>query len=272
MHPTLYIVSTPIGNLEDITLRAVRILKEVDLIAAEDTRHSMKLLSSMGISKPMISYWSEKEKSGAEDIIKQLKQGRSIAIISDAGTPGISDPGTVVVKRAVEEGFRIVPVPGPSALTAAISISGLSSDEFLFIGFLPQKVMQRRKKLETLQYENRTMIFYEAPHRIEESVSDMLEVFGERKVVVCRELTKLHEEIFRGSLSIVMQTIKASKIAGEYVVVVDGAADARLSVEDALREVLMLIKKGKGRKEAVSIIAKQYGLSKKELYDKSLEK
>lgn len=267
---TLYIVATPIGNLEDITFRAVRILKEVDAVAAEDTRHSLKLLSSLGISKPMISYWSEKEKARAEDIVKMLGQGRSVALISDAGTPGISDPGAVVVKRAIEEGYRVVPVPGPSAVAAAVSVSGLNSDEFLFIGFMPQKQMQRRKKLLTLLHESRTMVFYEAPHRIVESVSDMLEVFGSRQAVVCRELTKLHEETLRGALSDIVDAVKSSKIAGEYVVMIAGASDEQPSAEDALDEVLLLMKKGKGRKEAVSIIAKQYGLSKKELYDKSL--
>ncbi|MBN2653716.1 MAG: 16S rRNA (cytidine(1402)-2'-O)-methyltransferase [Nitrospirae bacterium] len=267
---TLYIVATPIGNLEDITFRAVRILKEVDVVAAEDTRHSLKLLSSLGISKPMISYWSEKEKSRAEDIIRMLAQGRSVALISDAGTPGISDPGAVVVKRAIDEGYSVVPVPGTSALAAAVSVSGLNSDEFIFIGFLPQKQMQRRKKLQTLQHESRTMVFYEAPHRIVESVSDMREVFGTRLAVVCRELTKMHEEVLRGTLSDILSAVSSSKIAGEYVVMVEGASDEEPSKEDALNEVLLLMKKGKGRKEAVNIIAQQYGLSKKELYDKSL--
>ncbi|MCE5312515.1 MAG: 16S rRNA (cytidine(1402)-2'-O)-methyltransferase, partial [Nitrospiraceae bacterium] len=165
----LYIVATPIGNLEDITFRAVRVLKEVDAVAAEDTRHSLKLLNSLGISKPMISYWSEKEKARAEEIISMLLKGRSVALISDAGTPAISDPGTVVVKRAVEEGFSVIPIPGPSAVAAAVSVSGLPSDEFVFIGFLPQKEAQRRKKLQTMQHEGRTMVFYEAPHRIEQS-------------------------------------------------------------------------------------------------------
>lgn len=270
MRGTLYIVSTPIGNLEDITLRALRTLKEVDVIAAEDTRHSAKLLNHYGIKKPLISYWGEREKVRSEEIIKRLQSGQSIALISDAGTPGISDPGEVVIKRAIEEGIDVVPIPGPSALIAALSVSGLSMREFTFVGFLPSKKAQRRKCLEELSLEKRTLVFYEAPHRVIETLKDMYDIFGNRNVVVFKEITKIHEEVFRGSLEKVISDIENSTVEGEFVLVIEGKGEAEVTIEEALREVSLLMKKGKGRKEAVSIVSEAYGLSKKELYDRSL--
>ncbi len=270
MKGTLYIVSTPIGNLEDITLRALRVLKEVDVIAAEDTRHSSKLLNHYSIAKPMISYWSEKEKVRSEEIIERLHSGQSVALISDAGTPGISDPGSVLIQRAIEEGMDIVPVPGPSALTAAISISGLSIKEFIFVGFLPPKKSQRQKALNDLAAEKKTMVFYEAPHRIMETLGDMNDIFGERRAVVVKEITKLYEEVLRGSLPEITEMLYEKTIAGEYVVLVEGKGIGDLSPEEALLEVKSLMKKGRGRKEAVKLVAVQYGLSKKDLYDRSL--
>jgi 16S rRNA (cytidine1402-2'-O)-methyltransferase len=266
----LYIVSTPIGNLEDITLRALRVLKTVDAIAAEDTRHSLKLLNHYGISKPLISYWSEKEKIRAEEIIDKLKSGLSIALISDAGTPGISDPGALVIKRAIDEGIVVIPIPGPSAFIAALSVSGLPTDEFVFVGFLPQKQSQRQKKLRELSFWQMTLIFYEAPHRLIESLSDMLEFLGNRKIAVVKEITKIHEEIFRGDIKEVIETLKNRKIAGEYVIIVEGLKERVLTIDEALSEIKILMKKGKGRKEAVKIVADEYGISKKELYEKSL--
>ncbi len=266
----LYIVSTPIGNLEDITLRAIRVLKEVDVIAAEDTRHSRKLLNHYSITKPMISYWSEKEKIRSEDIIEKLRSGLSIAIISDAGTPGISDPGAVLIKRAIDEGIDVVPIPGPSAAIAALSASGLSTEEFTFIGFLPPKTAQRQKRLNELALEPRTLIFYEAPHRILDTLSDMEEIFSERKAVLAKEITKMHEEILRGTISEIIDMLKTRTIAGEYVIIVEGKSKEAVSIEEALEEVKSLMKRGKGRKEAVKMVAEGYGLSKKELYDRSL--
>lgn len=267
----LYIVSTPIGNLEDITLRALDILKKVDYIACEDTEHSLKLLNYYGIKKPLISYWSEKEKVRAEEIIQKIKTGHKVALITDAGTPGISDPGAVVIKRAIEEEIEIIPVPGPSALIAALSVSGISSNEFTFIGFLPVKQAQRRKKLLELSTDRRTLVFYEAPHRVIQSLNDMLEVLGDRYVAVARELTKMHEEVIRGRLSEIIQRLESSKIAGEYVIVLEGATDITKNIEEAVKKVKELIKKGKGRKEAVKIVSELYGISKKELYEKSLK-
>lgn len=267
----LYIVATPIGNLEDITLRALRILKEVDLIAAEDTRHSLKLLNHYGISKPLISYWSEKEKIRSEELIQKLRSGLSVALISDAGTPGISDPGHVLIQRALEEGFQIVPVPGASALTAALSVAGLSTAEFVFVGFMPPKSSHRQKALRSLMNEQRTLIFYEAPHRIIETLADMSDIFGARRAAIFREITKFHEEAFRGTLPELVEKLEQSTVAGEYVLVVEGMQSGEVSFEAALAEAVALMKKGKGRKEAVKIIAEQYGLSKKELYDRSLD-
>jgi 16S rRNA (cytidine1402-2'-O)-methyltransferase len=267
----LYIVSTPIGNLEDITLRALRILKEVDLIAAEDTRHSLKLLNHYGITKPLISYWGEKEKVRSDEVIQRLNSGKSVALISDAGTPGISDPGNVLIRKAIEEGIDVVPIPGPSAFVSALSISGFSTEEFVFIGFLPAKPSQRTKVLKELSFEKRTLVIYEAPHRIQETAGDISEIFGMRRAVIVKELTKLYEEIFRGDISEIAGRLEDSKIAGEYVIVIEGRQDEKShNIDDAMREIKLLMKRGLGRKEAVRQIAEEYGLSKKELYDKSL--
>lgn len=268
---SLYIVSTPIGNLEDITFRAVRILKEVDLIAAEDTRHSLKLLRHFGISKPLVSYWSEKEKVRTQEIMDKLLSGLSVALISDAGTPGISDPGAVLIRRAVQEGVTVVPIPGPSAVIAALCVSGLSTEEFVFMGFLPSKSGQRRKELGEAVLEPRTVVFYEAPHRIVETMADMEAVFGARRAVVMREITKLHEETLRGTLPEINAALVKATIAGEYVIMVEGKAPESVSVDEALGEIKILMRRGKGRKEAVTLVAGMYGFSKKELYDKSLQ-
>ena len=272
MKGTLYIVSTPIGNLEDVTLRALRVLKEADIIAAEDTRHSLKFLNHFGIKKPLISYWGEKEKVRAEETLQMLNDGRSVALISDAGTPGISDPGTLLIRKAIEEGISVVPVPGPSAVITALSLSGFSTEEFTFIGFLPAKQMRRRKMLERLSLEHRTLVFYEAPHRILDSISDFADIMGERKAVVIKELTKFYEEVLRGTLPDVLERLERSTIAGEYVIVLEGRPEAEtLSMDDALAEVRQLMRKGLGRKDAVKRIAGAYGLSRKALYDQSLE-
>ncbi len=268
----LYIVATPIGNLEDITLRALRILKEADIVAAEDTRHSLKLLNHYGIRKPLVSYWGEKEKVRARETLQRLKDGQTVALISDAGTPGISDPGTMLIRKAIEEGIRVIPVPGPSAAITALSLSGFPTEEFTFCGFLPAGRMQRRKALERLSLEERTLIFYEAPHRILEAVSDIAAITGKRNVVVIRELTKLHEEVFRGMVAEVLNSLEHSTIAGEYVIILEGRQDTgQLHMDDALREVRELMRKGLGRKESAKKIAEAYGFSRKELYDRSLE-
>ncbi|NWF92881.1 MAG: 16S rRNA (cytidine(1402)-2'-O)-methyltransferase [Syntrophaceae bacterium] len=218
----LYIVSTPIGNLEDITLRALRILKEVDLIAAEDTRHTGLLLSHFGIEKPLTSYFEGNELKKKWFILARLKQGDRIALVSDAGTPGISDPGFRLIKAAIENQIPVVPIPGPSALTAALSVSGLPTDAFLFKGFLPHKSKKRRELLKGLEEAKETLIFYESPHRITETLKDIAEILGDREMVLTRELTKVYEEIFRGKVSQVQDQISKRALKGEITLVVSG--------------------------------------------------
>lgn len=272
MKGTLYIVSTPIGNLEDITLRALRILKEVDIIAVEDTRHSIKLLNHYGIKKPLISYWKEKEQSRALEIINKLNDGNSIALISDAGTPGISDPGYFLIHKAIEENIQVISIPGATAVIAALSISGLPTDEFTFIGFLPTKKNQRLKKLNELSLEQRTVVIYEAPHRIIETLKEVSEIFSGRKATIVKEITKIHEEVIRGIFPDILNNITKTKIAGEYVLIIEGLIPCQnKNIEEALIELQSLIKKGFGRKEAAQKIADMYGISKKELYNLSIK-
>ena len=278
MKGILYVVASPIGNLEDITERALKTLKTADMIAAEDTRHTLKLLNHYGIKKKLVSYWSGREKLKAEEITERLAQGLSVALVSDAGTPGISDPGRELVRLAVEEGVEVVAVPGPSAFVAALSISGLDTREFTFIGFLPAKKAERMKKLGALALEERTLVFYEAPHRLLETLAGMKEAFGaDRKAVVVKEITKIHEEAIRGELEGVLDLIGGKPVAGEYVIMVSGRAKAaaqkqkQKSVPEALSEMRDLMRKGFGRKEAAKKVAAGYGIAANELYRLSLE-
>lgn len=218
---TLYIVSTPIGNLEDITYRALKVLAGVDLIAAEDTRKTKILLDHYGISKPMVSYFSYNERQRTPQLIRQLEEGKSIALVSDAGTPGISDPAHTVVVAALEHGIPIIPIPGPSAFVSALIVSGLPTSAFVFEGFLPVK-KGRATKLAQLREETRTVILYESPHRIVKTLGQVLELFGDRQVVVAREMTKKFEEIVRGPVSAVLKEISSKPRRGEYVVLIGG--------------------------------------------------
>jgi len=220
MPGTLYILATPIGNLEDMTYRAVRILGEVDLIAAEDTRHSLKLLNHFGISKPLTSYFDHNQQFKGERILQALRQGRSVALISDAGTPCISDPGFNLVRAAVAEGIAVIPIPGPCAAVTALSASGLPSDNFTFAGFPPARQGKRRAFLNAMAPLPGTLVFYEAPHRLQETLRDMREVMGERQVVVARELTKIYEEFIRGTITDVLATVAQGKVRGEVVILV----------------------------------------------------
>jgi 16S rRNA (cytidine1402-2'-O)-methyltransferase len=219
---TLYLVATPIGNLEDITLRALRTLKECDLVAAEDTRRTGQLLKHFGISKPLVSYFKFSEARRSEELIERLGRGERIALVTDAGSPGISDPGERVVKAAIASGFRVEPVPGPSALVAALTASGLASDEFHFIGFLPHKSGQRRNKLEALKTFEGTLVLYESPYRVEKLLGELNEVFGQREVVLARELTKHFEEFLRGTPAELLEIFKTRRPKGEFVVLVRG--------------------------------------------------
>ncbi len=226
MPGTLYLVATPIGNLEDITLRALRTLKECDAVAAEDTRHTGQLLKHFGISKQMLSYFQFNEARRSEEIIERLRRGEKIALVTDAGSPGISDPGERVVRAARAAGLRVESVPGPCALVAALTASGLATDEFHFIGFLPHKSGQRRKQLEALKEFAGTLILYESPYRIEKVLGELQEVFPGRQVVLARELTKKFEEYLRGTPAELLELVKRRSLKGEFVVLIGGEEDA----------------------------------------------
>src|SRR5947209_4993751 len=219
---TLFLVATPIGNLEDITLRALRVLKGCDMVAAEDTRHTGQLLKHFGISKPMLSYFQFNEARRSEELIERLRRGEKVALVTDAGSPGISDPGERVVRAAITAGLRVESVPGPSALVAALTASGLSTDEFFFIGFLPHKSGQRRKKLEALKPIAATLVLYESPYRIQRLIEELQAVFPGRQVVLARELTKKFEEYLRGTPAHLAEIIKKRTLKGEFVVLVEG--------------------------------------------------
>lgn len=222
---TLYLVATPIGNLEDITLRALRVLKECDVVAAEDTRHSGQLLKHFGISKPLLSYFQFNEAKRSEEIIQRLQRGEKIALVTDAGSPGISDPGERVVKAALKSGLRVEAVPGPCALVAALTASGLATDEFHFIGFLPHKSGQRRKQLERLTHFSGTLILYESPYRIEKVLTELNEIFPAHTVVLARELTKKFEEFLRGTPKELLEVLRKRSLKGEFVVLVSGCEE-----------------------------------------------
>jgi len=226
MPGTLYLVATPIGNLEDITLRALRTLKECDVVAAEDTRRTGQLLKHFGIARPLLSYFQFNEAKRSEELIERLRGGEKVALVTDAGSPGISDPGERVVRAARAAGLRVESVPGPCALVAALTASGLPTDEFHFIGFLPHKSGQRRKQLEALRAFAGTLVLYESPYRIEKLLVELVEVFPEREVVLARELTKKFEEFLRGKPAELMEMTKKRALKGEFVVMVTGAVEA----------------------------------------------
>ena len=218
----LYLVSTPIGNLEDITLRAIKVLRRVDLIAAEDTRRARRLLARYRAKPPLTSFFEHNEPAKKDALVKRLVEGHDIALISDAGTPGVSDPGFRLVTRAIEEGIEVIPIPGPSAHVAALVVSGLPTDAFHFFGFLPPKGAKRKKRLETIKALRGTIILYEAPHRLLRTLQDIRDCLGDRQVVVARELTKLYEEVIRGPIAEVMEGLAGRKIRGEITLVVAG--------------------------------------------------
>lgn len=272
MPGTLYIVGTPIGNLEDITYRAVRVLKEAGLIACEDTRQTRKLLDHYGISRPLISYHEHNEQARAAELIDRLRQGENVAVVTDAGMPLVADPGYRVVKAAVDAGIKVEPVPGPSALLAALSASGLPTDSFHFGGFLPPRQGQRRKVLESIRTETATAVFYEAPHRLIEALDDIAVVLGSRPVVVARELTKLHEEFLRGTAAEVREALLSRPgVKGEITLLIGKAvvpAAEHESLEDA---VDACIRGGMPRMDAIKTVARRRGMSKREVYDALLK-
>lgn len=268
---TLYLVATPIGNLEDITLRALKILKSVDLIAAEDTRHTLKLLNHFEISKPLISYYEQNEKIKSEKLISKLLEGKNIAVVSDAGTPGISDPGEEIVKRAIKNNIKIVPIPGACALVNALIVSGMSTSEFEFIGFLSANKKDRKEKLEQIKYDTRTIILYEAPHRLKVTLEAIQEVLGDRKIVLVRELTKVYEEYIRGDVSTVLEQIV--DIKGEFVIILEGNVISKkeLEISNLNKKTLeehyaFYVEQGIDKKEIIKKIAKDRNVSKNEIY------
>jgi 16S rRNA (cytidine1402-2'-O)-methyltransferase len=272
MPGTLYIVATPIGNLEDITLRALRILKEVDLIAAEDTRHTQHLLRHFDIRTPLTSYHDHNEQTKARQLVARLQQGESIALVSDAGTPTISDPGYRLLLEAIQAQIKIVPLPGASALTTVLSASGLPTDRFLFEGFLPAKAGERRDRLQMLRDETGTLIFYEAPHRLKQTLDDIHAIFGDREMLLAREVTKLHEEFLRGSVSELIQQIDDREIRGEVTLVISGArGENQVSVDQLKSEIEELRSKGMRVKEIAEVLGERYSLAKRELYRIALE-
>ena len=271
MAGTLYVVSTPIGNLEDITHRAVRILAEVDLVACEDTRHTRKLLHHYGIKTKTISYHEHNERERAAELLAHLHEGLDVAIVSDAGTPGINDPGFRVVRLAIENGVRVVPVPGPSALITALVSSGLPTDEFFFAGFLPAKTNARRSKLAEFRSLPATLIFYEAPHRIAATLKDAHEIFGEREAVVARELTKLHEEIARGRLSeLAGRFASGASARGEIVLIIDRTLIESETKEDSVSSVATMVatleSEGLDHRAALKKAARELGIPRAEAY------
>jgi 16S rRNA (cytidine1402-2'-O)-methyltransferase len=265
---TLFVVATPIGNLEDITYRAVRVLREADLIACEDTRHTAKLLHHYGIDKPTLSYHEHNEAARAEDLVARMEQGLSVAQVSDAGMPGISDPGYRVIKLAIEHDIRVVPVPGPSALVAALAAGGMATDRFQFLGFLPAKSGQRRTLLETLRHAEHTTVAYEAPHRIAETLQDVVSILGpERPMVLARELTKVHEEFIRGTAAELLQQCKDRDIKGEITLLIGrGSAGAPQVTPLAHRLAEIMQSERVDEKTALKLLARETGLSRSEVY------
>jgi 16S rRNA (cytidine1402-2'-O)-methyltransferase len=270
---TLYIVATPIGNLEDMTFRAVRILQAVDMIAAEDTRHTGRLLQHFQVRTPQISYHEYNSHSRIPEILEHLQYGKAIALVSDAGMPGISDPGYELIKACIEDGITVVPIPGASAVITALSAAGLPTDRFIFDGFLPAKSQQRRQYLESLQGESRTLVFYESPHRLRDTLADLGEVLGsDRQLVIARELTKLYEEFWRGTIGDAIADYSQREPQGEYTLLVAGNPPSQIQLtETQLKtELLQMMHQGISRSQASRQLAKDTSLSRRYLYQLAL--
>ncbi len=270
----LYIVSTPIGNMEDITLRAIRILGEVDLIAAEDTRHTARLLAHHHINTPLISCHDYNERDRAAGLIEKIRQGASVALVSDAGTPSVSDPGYVLVRQAIASGISVIPIPGVSAAITALSVSGLPTDAFVFIGFLSKQKTKRNKQIESLKHEEKTVIIYESPQRVMAVIEEILEIAGDRQAAVAREMTKAYEEFIRGRLSEILENLKArAAIKGECVLIVAGCdkESSGVNPEMITQDIQARLRSGERVSEISKELAKQYGLSKKLIYEEALK-
>ncbi len=270
---SLYVVATPIGNIEDLSARAIKVLGSVDIILAEDTRHSGYLLHKLGISTPMLAHHDHNENRQVASIVNRLKNGETMALISDAGTPLISDPGYSLVIAAHEEGIRVKPVPGASALICALSVAGLATDKFVFEGYLPTRKIARQKYLQTLSNETRTLIFYEVPHRIMQSLDDLIDCFGSgRMAALAKELTKIHETVYRASLSEIKSWLEKDKSRqkGEFVLLIQGANEAAFDEQEASR-ILKILLQSLSVKEATSIAAEILGSNRNELYQLALQ-
>lgn len=272
---TLYLVATPIGNLEDITLRALRILREVSLIAAEDTRRTRRLLAHYDIHTPLTSYYEHNKLSKLDVILSTLASG-DVALVSEAGMPGLSDPGYELVKAAIEAGHRVVPVPGPTALVTALVVSGLPTDACLYLGFLPRRAAERRRLLAEVATERRTLVAFEAPHRLLETLSDIQAALGNRHIAVARELTKVHEEVWRGTVSQALAHYQAEPPRGEITLVIAGAseaerAQARWDADQVRAAVAALLQEGVQRSEAIRRVARASGWPRREVYKLALE-
>ena len=274
----LYLVPTPIGNLKDITLRALEVLESVDIIAAEDTRQTLKLLNHFNIKKTLISYHKHNEQAKSEEIISRLKEGNNIAIVTDAGTPGISDPGAVIASKCIEENINFDVLPGATAITTALVYSGLDTTRFLFRGFIPRETKDRKILIEEVRDVKESIIFYESPHRLLSTLSLLSETLGNRKIAACRELTKLHEEIIRGDILEVIEHFKEKGIKGEFVLVVQGKQKEEIEEEKKKEwgnitieeHIIKIIDDGITKKEAIKIVAKERGLAKSDVYKHSL--
>jgi 16S rRNA (cytidine1402-2'-O)-methyltransferase len=271
---TLYIVGTPIGNLEDMTFRGVRILQTVDLIAAEDTRHTGRLLQHFQVKTPQVSYHEHNRNSRIPELLKHLQEEKAIALVTDAGMPLISDPGYELVKACIEAGIAVVPIPGASAAITALSAAGLPADRFVFEGFLPTKTQQRREHLESLKIESRTLIFYESPHRLRDTLQDLADTFGShRQIVLARELTKLYEEFWRGTVEKAIVYYSEKEPQGEYTLVVAGTPirELQLSPEEIKAQLQQLIGQGISRSQASRQLAKLTSLKRQELYQLAID-
>jgi 16S rRNA (cytidine1402-2'-O)-methyltransferase len=271
---TLYIVSTPIGNLEDITLRALNTLKRVDVIAAEGVRHSMGLCRHYGIKTRLTRYNQHNRKLKGPELIGRLKSGSDIALITNAGTPGVSDPGVSLIRQALEENVTVSPIPGPSAVTSALSVSGLPGDRFRFLGFTSNRSSRRKKELKDLVSETQTMVFFEAPHRIRAMLMDMGEIFGDREIVLVREQTKLHEEVIRGSAGSLLERLKGNKLRGEFTLVVSGRDDEKeaQSIDEETKERIgYLLKEGNmSLRDIAKKLSEEKGVPYRTLYKECL--
>jgi len=274
----LYVCPTPIGNLEDITLRVLKVLEEVDLIAAEDTRHTIKLLNHFNIKKPLTSYHEHNKREKGKVLMQKLLNGENVALVSDAGMPGISDPGEDLIKLAIEHSIEVIALPGPTASILALVLSGLPTGKFVFEGFLPSNKKERKEALESMKGEKRTIILYESPYRIKALLEDMLEILGNRDIAICRELTKKYEEVFRGKIEEAIDKFIENEPKGEFVVVVKGSDEAVDNTEPSkwdslsIKEHLQIyINEGMSKKDAVKKVAEDRGLPKNEVYKESIE-